>query len=1277
MIWSGKPSPQSTRDPEIQPEPTAASVQSMPPVNVPARRGEAIAILGLPDSGKTSFLFALKAAPERTAGLRWSWPPSSIELARMTGRAGELLPATAAHWFSTSRLLTLHRKWMKGAASFVPGFLCPTRRITICEVSGENVRDFADGIVPPGEARQSVLAKFERYLSVCDEVLFLTALRNSYQTGTLSQDSIETSMKEAVDRLSRIVGSIRESAGARSTPLFVNFLVTKRDALKDIPGLDSVRIPESQSALARLAARNPLATTIYSRDEDGCVVFSVNRAGDEAGADLELQEAIAVDFLACHAPKAAGALAGLAAQGGVSLRVLTVNPFGCECKNSAGQNALPAPGQLNSSMVWESLDDVVERSFRWRARVRLRRAGIAAVVLLALIAVLCPGGAYYARSSADSAIAAGNDTAARVALGADGWNPWSMLERGVSQAHQRADAQRWNRLREVVAKHHPDSEELEELDKEVAKRDPDGSLATNAMRMRNLRRMVEFVEMRIDDRDLRELTVTLKTPAHLRLTSAESEDLLRVVHLLRGAGPFLRIKTANDWRQVEGRLKTVISWVGTGKDRDKEALVLYEDQSEDIDRFRQEVERSAKAAALRAQLVDVVSRDGGVASWKVLQQLGEQAAEVQDHQSAVTIAKVVSSAVQRAWNAECAPPAPHQAPRIAEALAKPSHRIDEWPLAESMRCRMAAESAAQWIQGLALEVSGGTVTSPDELRQAADEIDGIVRELGEAAIGPQAAVSQLVDSLRTAADRAQRVKEIQDAGKGQRTPGLQAVRDIAKPFLGADPENPQPVSAFGLPDPVHFDFALLLSLQAGDACAALGGIAVRVVDDATVTAAAGTAEARGVVRLMGQFTGNRCASSSALELVLNACDAIDLAKPRGEIQAALQAMLKDGDNTKNLMRVMARAGRSPKVATVAPNAMQALVALKGVAAEVQKSAATELINSITGWDPFDASQAASLLQSAGTVGFDSSRFVGEMVLKCLESASAGQMQLVTEAARLHRIASDLSKGDLSKPLYGDWIVRLKAEMKERPESGQTERTLIALQQALSESGADASSYARLQSVMEAVRAHRKKVSELKLLPVMSASGVRCYLGKNELDAGDVKALPQDRLSRALASDRTLPFDFTGQPSGTNAIEISEGLTSSLGVTKLNATVLADAFGCRLPVDAEWNSARALGLAEGSNDYKEVFRKKREDTDTGIRQSDWLQARGDEITSKAGGDSWIGMYFGVREWCSDVDEPVGGSRLFGGGGPDAKPGTVRDVGLRLALDAVPQELEDFN
>jgi hypothetical protein len=618
--------------------------------------------------------------------------------------------------------------------------------------------------------------------------------------------------------------------------------------------------------------------------------------------------------------------------------------------------------------------------------------------------------------------------------------------------------------------------------------------------------------------------------------------------------------------------------------------------------------------------------------------------------------------------------AAHQVPRIAEAFAEPANRIP-WDLAESMRCRMAAEAAAQWIRAFALEVSGGTVTSADELRKAADEIDGIGRELGEAAIGPKAAMSQVLDSLRTAADRAVRVQRVQEAGKAQRTPSLQDVRDITGPFLVADPGNPQPLSVFGSPDPVSFDLAPLLSLQAGDACTALGGIAVRVVDDATGTPAAGTKEARGVVGLMGQFTENRCASSSALELVLDACDAIDLAKPQGEIQAALQAVSTRGGDPKNLVRVMARAGRSPKVASVAPSAMQALVGLTGVAAEVQKSAATELINAITAWDSLDPKQIAALLRSAGTVGFDSSGFVREKISKCLEGAANGPMQRVTEAARWHRVAADLSKGDLSKPLYGEWIVKLRAEMKERPDSGPSERTLVGLVQALSESGADASSYAKLQGVMEAVRAHRKKVSELKLLPVISATEVRCYLGKYEVDGGDVKALPKDNISAAIKTDPTLPFDSAGFAK--NWVKLyQEGLTSFLGVNKSQAQALAEAFGGRLPTAAEWNAARGLGLVPGSTEYKAVLRRRADEIDPRKRLCDWLQARGDAIPSKAGGDSWIGMLLGAREWCSDLDEPVGCGNDCGCGLDDAKVGTFDDVGVRLALDAVPREVDEF-
>jgi hypothetical protein len=53
-----------------------------------------------------------------------------------------------------------------------------------------------------------------------------------------------------------------------------------------------------------------------------------------------------------------------------------------------------------------------------------------------------------------------------------------------------------------------------------------------------------------------------------------------------------------------------------------------------------------------------------------------------------------------------------------------------------------------------------------------------------------------------------------------------------------------------------------------------------------------------------------------------------------------------------------------------------------------------------------------------------------------------------------------------------------------------------------------------------------------------------------------------------------------------------------------------------------------------------------------------------------------MLLGAREWCSDLDEPVGCSNNCGCGLDEAKVGTFDDVGVRLALDAVPRELDEF-
>jgi len=423
MIWS-KPS-SSPADP--LPEVPLAGESDGAQVSIPARRGEAVALVGLADSGKTSFLFALRHAPMRPDSLRWLWPPSSLELARMTVHPGELLPATPSGYFSTSRLHTLHRKWRRPPSTpraWWPPFLRPARKLTIPEISGENVRDFARGVDPDtlSPQRREVHRQFGEFLDACDEVLFLAGLRDSYFEGALQQDTVEEALASAASGLRTLIGEMHASrrGGARSK-IFVTFLLTKRDAVKDNPGLDWVRLPQDVSALRRLAARPGFdhAGRLFREGDDGFVEFRLNRACDEAGSDVEVQEAIAIDFIACHAPHAAAALAGLAQLPGVSLRILTGKPFGYACRTGNGESAAPMPGRLESSMVWEALDDLVERSFRWRARRGIRAAGVAAAVLLLSLSILGPGLSWWSRSMASSAIAAQRVEAAQSWLALD------------------------------------------------------------------------------------------------------------------------------------------------------------------------------------------------------------------------------------------------------------------------------------------------------------------------------------------------------------------------------------------------------------------------------------------------------------------------------------------------------------------------------------------------------------------------------------------------------------------------------------------------------------------------------------------------------------------------------------------------------------------------------------------------------------------------------------------------------------------------------------------
>ena len=101
--------------PGLPPEPTVKSPESSAPslpstltartVSVRARRGEAVALLGFPNSGKTSFLYALKVETGNTAGVHpWRMSAVGLDFERLTGTQGMAQPATPVGEFRPAQL---------------------------------------------------------------------------------------------------------------------------------------------------------------------------------------------------------------------------------------------------------------------------------------------------------------------------------------------------------------------------------------------------------------------------------------------------------------------------------------------------------------------------------------------------------------------------------------------------------------------------------------------------------------------------------------------------------------------------------------------------------------------------------------------------------------------------------------------------------------------------------------------------------------------------------------------------------------------------------------------------------------------------------------------------------------------------------------------------------------------------------------------------------------------------------------------------------------------
>ena len=1270
--------PRGVEPPAVASEPVP-TLEVSPSVDFPslgigdARRGQAVALLGLPDSAKTSFLYALKHAPLRTDGLRWSWPPSSRPLAASTGKAGEPLRATAEEEFRVARFGTLHRRWWKDAVRRGMEWFAPSRPVTICEIAGENVIKFASGEISQNPQIRSVLADLENYLGNCDEVLFLSgivATEAIHAKRPLTQEQLDNVLANAATDLRHVVGHMR---GTRKPgdAIFATFLITKRDALRGFPSLDAVRVDAAGSALraateSSVSAQADAVRALLQKSAQGggAITFSLNDVCDAAGADIALHEAATADFLRCHAPTAASALADLAKQPRVSLRVLTCKPFGREFRTIDGSRAFPDVNQMDISMVWETLDDLVERSFSWRRQSRLQLAGVLAAAMIVGAFLTGPVLSSCTRRTADSAIEAYRSksaTAPRVEVGdsLDAFDPWGATLRSFSDGWAMDDALRWKRFRDAVAEHHDgDSKSLKLLDDEIESRDPDGSLATTDVRKRNRQLIRDFLLLKAGEA---ELLPVLTTRAHLRLQVSDAEYVRKVVRDIRLDPP--DSISGSKWKDVAKNLSTLESWIGTGVEQGKPAIVVA-DASVTLPGLRSEIARSRAVADLRADLAAFKVTASLPGDLSAMRKMLGRALAADDLHSVERIDRVLGDLLSDAWKAQVPPPS-MSAPKVPE-IAAAAGKSGEfgWAYAEESWRTLATNSVDSWLGSMQPWLADGDVSLEQQaefLSKSSDQLARCVKVLHAPA---GSGLAQASDAIALLSRRAKAIGAVDASDAGTHVDAV--VRDVRAAFVDGQ--------AGSVPGRVSFaadqalDCGPFAERQREALRAKLAALALVRATAAVSAPSEGSAQQlQSIIELASAVKGKERIATWVLKVDPLIRSLAAASAPSAGDMSAIEAICSDADAAKLLPTLLPSIGRWP--GTDAHKAIEATLVAIQKSRQLKQDAKAEctkvLFASVADWSAIapPASLKADLdkiLQCAKKNGFDASGFClgsfRKQFASLLEPTGAG---VATGSAvgtlplwqDLFATSTGSSDVDVTKEVFAGQLAELAAEVSTSAEVGRREQLLSAL----AEKSDDARFHA-LRQTMDELSAFRKSVADAKLQPFFDGNAIVLYIGREEFCRKDLPGAGAD-------IDRTCPPDAEA-PLAPGTPEVA---------TLAQAQCIAAALKLRLPTCAEWLQVRKSAADGGdvANLCNAGLKAWASKNRAQYRSSD-LARNGD--TAGSAQYPVTGLIFGRREWCSDAQTPQGSSNKF----PGLAPGkNVSDCGFRLAADPLPVSLARWN
>ena len=1273
-------------------------------------RGEGIALLGLPGSGKTSFLYYLKTRRgDGAVGSRpWRMRTLGGEFDQQTGLQDEAQVATRADVFKEAAL----QMW-RPILGFLP--VGPRRKVVIPEIAGETVAAMARAGVPDSPAERHAYERLDAYLRCCDEVIFLASLdghvggKGQYsgsgvRRAALDAAGVENALVSAVNVLGRIITLMHDSR-PHGERIFISLLVTKIDALKDAPGLDGVALPEQSSEVARLAGSRGRSWISRFLKSDGTTVsFSMNELCQsvEAFADIDVQEAAAFDFMRAHAPAAAEGLSKLSEQPDISLRFYMGGPYGREYTNARGQAVFPPVNVLKQrTMVYEVLEDVVERSFRWRRRTRLRHYGaIAAVAALAFF-LTGPALVRVLERNFRTDLASQDYAGAESALRRMDWIPWSWVDRNLSDARREQYAAEHLELLESWTAAKPEDIEdarVAALAKSVMALDPDGDFGQRAdkiIRSKNQRAVRDFIE---EGREL---------PATLELNDDSAAQVQRLVHDLRtGEAPW----AAKDFQESSRRQA-----IDTLKVRQKRLKDLQNASQVPASRtpgFDEQLTLTMESCALRIKLLEDTTQPGAgnkPADAAAIREWVRRAIACDDAASLrYAEAKLVASV-----EAEAEAKQPSSGPQ-QDKLASMKDVVaqlarTDWSLKQQLERERLAVLVREWvleeldamIAGIQSADNGELGKRIDKQKKLLTRVSGLLGERKALAVGEEAWVVaepeggsfwKSIGELQARADAIVKLNESKDLPDA-------VEKDVKASFVGAPrmvvPVKYQPPSAGGAPavevrlQPIAMAQQELVADILDSRIVSMDLDPSRIKDpkDTSYDAELASAEhCNSLLDGVGKVLGDRYASKVRLRTAEFAV-AKELTRPSPSVQA-----LKNGFDTVATCAVdlplsnwvlpsLARSSAAPEISS---SVLRRIGGMKGTL-EVRKRYAEAFIRALdlAQMTPDQAKELIAVAAASDEIG----------MLPLVAEGLKGMQDNAIEAAK--RVLAN--QGDLQAPPdLASWTKRIQAWLAasqwvdaqgELHDFGVTmsQRTLAqafedmrhgklvspALR-VLQEIGGGTSPSAELREVAKAVADHVALAQKWNLRPVFFHEGddpgvCKVLLSQKEWTFADVATAMRGAEGAAkaqLANDVEQP-DFPYQATGALKIPLppaDPGVDTTTGLRferRRYAEDITAAAGLRLPSRSEWKQA-----------YKDLKRPV-----SPASSRDWsaaaLQSAGD---CTAPPQEFIGLEFGVREWLADSEFPAGNSTSF----PDDQlnkneKARAPDTGIRPALDPYPELL----